>query len=645
MYSNKSSSKLIDIELSALIFEIRQTEEQLSFISKKGLLDNDVKKMAQEAGYDPDSYKKQLRARYISQQRSFNKLLLSSEESFGFTPLIIDTFDDFLWKDHKIGYSLLDKVEIDIEQRIKTSSWLKKTTVIGETSDYVFYCCDHSFVRKSKIKNEFVYFGEGTTIAAIFDNWLYWYEWGSIMSDKFIMRRSVDGRQTEKLDWLSNKKTMEVIGESAHCVSEDRVLGLNASNDSLVIRVRRITGKDNIYNIIVTSNNGTITTKKVIESGDFEETNNGQTIDTASVTEVLEKQRQLFESLLAKKGKKDLSLNQCELNEKEIIKLLQQVRSDERVLVDKDVSLEDYYSCVYWAVFNAGIAMAYLSTHDSVDSNFYDAVLAGCESVNDEIFDGDEFLVLRLLNGEFGEKHDKMLSDIHSIERPLEDQFLQLFGTYLDESFTNLIDATNKVLLQAFRQGFIIGQTVMDDFNSESNQEGYYFENPMELAIYGKLFSKDKTVLWLSGSNYLDEYRKGYQLFEQRQYAKAIAVYENCLKLNPIGLSARFEMCEAYISLHRFQDAQKVLIDMQAFLIGEKDIARFYRRMGFIETEKGNYKLSAACYQYSERFEKHPSIAQELMYIKSQGGRFVISNNPDRIISESNIPLLKKNNS
>ena len=88
--------------------------------------------------------------------------------------------------------------------------------------------------------------------------------------------------------------------------------------------------------------------------------------------------------------------------------------------------------------------------------------------------------------------------------------------------------------------------------------------------------------------------------------------------------------------------AKNTLLEMKDYLIEEKNIARFYRRMGYIEIEKGNYKVAAACYQYSQKFENHPSVVQELMYIKSKGGFGVATGKPENILSSAGLPLLKK---
>ncbi len=175
----------------------------------------------------------------------------------------------------------------------------------------------------------------------------------------------------------------------------------------------------------------------------------------------------------------------------------------------------------------------------------------------------------------------------------------------------------------------------------EQETESYFFENVFEMAIYGKLFSKDKKVNWLSGDNYIKLYQKGYQLFEQGRFNEALLTYNDCLKLNPIGISARFEMCETFLSMGQVNAAAGVLMELHQFLLfDEKQMAKFYRRFGFIKIEQGDLRTAAACYQYSRKYENHPSIQQELAYIKSKGGSIIPSSNPERILRDAGIPIL-----
>ena len=171
--------------------------------------------------------------------------------------------------------------------------------------------------------------------------------------------------------------------------------------------------------------------------------------------------------------------------------------------------------------------------------------------------------------------------------------------------------------------------------------EGYYFENALEFAVYAKCFARDKKVYWLRGEDYITQYKKGYQLFEQGQYSNAIEIYKKSLLLNPIGIRARFEICEAYLKMNNLVEARNTLLEMKDFLVEDKSIARFYRRMGYIETETKNYTLAITCYSYSLHFEIHPSVTQELIYITSQGGELVVPTEQEKTLSSAGIPILK----
>ncbi len=175
----------------------------------------------------------------------------------------------------------------------------------------------------------------------------------------------------------------------------------------------------------------------------------------------------------------------------------------------------------------------------------------------------------------------------------------------------------------------------------EQESESYYFENVFELATYGKLFAGNKRVNWLSGDDYLNLYQKGFQLFERGRYQEALLTYNDCLKLNPIGISARFEMCECFLRLREVNAAEGVLRELQQFLLfDEKQMAKYYRRFGFVKIEKGDLRTAAACYQYSRKFENHPSIPQELAYIRSKGGPSSPLSDPERILRDAGIPIL-----
>lgn len=174
----------------------------------------------------------------------------------------------------------------------------------------------------------------------------------------------------------------------------------------------------------------------------------------------------------------------------------------------------------------------------------------------------------------------------------------------------------------------------------QEQEEQWYFENPIELALYAKLYNKKNNVIWISGDKYFELYKVGYQLFECKQYAKAINTYKECLKLNPIGVSARFELVECYLAIRQFSLARKALYDMKDFLYSDQLKAKFYRRIGFVAIEEKSFKEAYACYQYSLKYKNHPSVSQEMRYIESKAGASVRRIDAESVLNKYNIPIV-----
>lgn len=174
---------------------------------------------------------------------------------------------------------------------------------------------------------------------------------------------------------------------------------------------------------------------------------------------------------------------------------------------------------------------------------------------------------------------------------------------------------------------------------SEQSEE-YYFADPMEFAIYCKLHGKDKKIIWVSADKYIELYKQGYQLFECGQYVKAINAFKESLKLNPIGISARFELVECYIRTKQLSFARKALYEMKEYLCDDANKARFYRRVGYIAIDEGSYKEAYACYKHSLNYENNPLATQEIEYIEENAGKSVKNISIESTLFEYEIPIL-----
>lgn len=173
-------------------------------------------------------------------------------------------------------------------------------------------------------------------------------------------------------------------------------------------------------------------------------------------------------------------------------------------------------------------------------------------------------------------------------------------------------------------------------------EDSFYFESADEMKIYGKLHKG--AVVWKRGDAYINEFRKSYELFEKSEFHSAIEVLKECLALNPIGISARFEIAECYIQLRDYISAITALMLMRGYLTQSIDKGLFYRRLGYIYSELENYILAAACYVYSEKFVRHPSVAPELEFIESMSdiNLNAVKQNPLLVLRNFNIPILHR---
>ena len=166
-----------------------------------------------------------------------------------------------------------------------------------------------------------------------------------------------------------------------------------------------------------------------------------------------------------------------------------------------------------------------------------------------------------------------------------------------------------------------------------------HFENAYEFLLFLGIQAKEndsvKQYVWKNGNRYLEIFTEAYKANEQKQCDKAISLLDKCLILNPIGIAARFEKAESYILKKDFDSAKKELNNLTKYIGNKKDVARYYRRLGYISTEEKQYDLALACFMYSKIFEQSKVADNEIKYLST------IHYNPD--MEADPYELFKKN--
>ncbi len=152
--------------------------------------------------------------------------------------------------------------------------------------------------------------------------------------------------------------------------------------------------------------------------------------------------------------------------------------------------------------------------------------------------------------------------------------------------------------------------------NISMKEKHYYFENQNEFLIYSSINNDDSEIVWVSNDKYLELYNEGFAQFENNQFSAAIKKYKQCLEINPIGISARFELAECYIATKQYALAKEILFSMRDYFYENCHTARFYRRLGFILVEEKLYEIAYACFHRSLKFENHNIAKNEMQYLR-----------------------------
>ena len=184
--------------------------------------------------------------------------------------------------------------------------------------------------------------------------------------------------------------------------------------------------------------------------------------------------------------------------------------------------------------------------------------------------------------------------------------------------------------------------------NEAADTERFSFADPTEMALYVKHCKecgKNNGVIWTNSREYLTRLNKGVALFDEGKFERALETYKDALAVNPVGITARFEICECYLRLGMLREAEKALLEMKEYLVKPTDIARFYRRVSYIAVEQNEYRLAVACLLYSRSFEKSDYVTRELIYIMRVAQNLERVNDPTQIISEAGLPVLKATSS
>lgn len=175
----------------------------------------------------------------------------------------------------------------------------------------------------------------------------------------------------------------------------------------------------------------------------------------------------------------------------------------------------------------------------------------------------------------------------------------------------------------------------------ESQENWYTFSNCVEFVMYVRENEEDsKNVIdvdYETSNAYL--YLSMID-FENKNYDNAIKNINKSLKWNPNNINALFEKAENYKVKRELKKYYSITLDLHDKIYNLKDLAHYYRNLGYYFIENEEWDLAKTLYLYSVRFENNNVALDELKYIlaKSKNNILPAKKDLENILKENRIP-------
>ncbi len=164
------------------------------------------------------------------------------------------------------------------------------------------------------------------------------------------------------------------------------------------------------------------------------------------------------------------------------------------------------------------------------------------------------------------------------------------------------------------------------------------FDNLVEFYAYTKN-ETSKNINWVSFRCDVAYQWLAYIANEEGKHKEALKYINKGLKYNPMNINLYFEQAETYKLTNENTKILDALYEAYFLIYSARDLARYYRLLGYFYTEQKIYEIAFALYMFSLEYENSPLAYSELDYILKT------INNPNfRLSMPDIISLFLKNN-
>ena len=230
---------------------------------------------------------------------------------------------------------------------------------------------------------------------------------------------------------------------------------------------------------------------------------------------------------------------------------------------------------------------------------------------------------------------------------------LYLFKFYArDPHFDLDIDRHQKLIddCSANETTFNVERILLSNDMSAWKDKEAAFENIQEFMVF-VAHHKDISIKWSKNAEPESLFKVSQMLLDGEMYICAVNRLMKIFDYNPLALSARFELINAYIALahNRFmmknskelQLAKTLLLDLSDYIKNPVLVALFYRRLGYIFVEENKPDVGLACNIFSLKYDENDNATGEIEYIKNEFKLSIKDGEVTELLKKNNVPLIE----
>ena len=210
----------------------------------------------------------------------------------------------------------------------------------------------------------------------------------------------------------------------------------------------------------------------------------------------------------------------------------------------------------------------------------------------------------------------------YKYEERITENDIEVNGSNYEEIFNK---AQGEMLSRNFDAAEALLTKYIDYVNSikNNNERWLSFNSNIEFVLYINKNKDKKDINNINNMNYKMNTVYNYLgniEFEYGNYDKAIDYLNEAIQWNPYDFSANMELAESYKAKNDIEKYYSLTLNSIDYIYKEKDLARYYRNLGYYYIEKQKWELAKAVYLYSLKFENNATAEQELKYIIQNTG-------------------------